>query len=444
MGSYQRLPKSKYNSVQKCSDWEAQGRIMKKVGCIDLQKHAGTSLGRCILNAAIGALPVIGDMYTLMGLLANDCGQCKGTDGCAKASGTAIANKVRDDTAKKSAEKMATKAGMTAAKWGARYAGPAGMGIAFGLGLADCLMKEFLGFSIADLGCMAPSTNLLTSDGSSKSLKEAVRGDHFQIYSSGDIQEDKTNASAFRVVAGEKANGRMHGWAAKYPDWKSVDYKELTTKGGRKIRVTPDHFLWVRPNKLSFAKDVKVHDELPYFSKDGGTMKWDPVTAIVDVTETGLYSPFILGDHAKDVGDMVLTNHGLVVPIYAGGKSFSGLNPKADHAIFKGWARGLEGFEKKYPCLFEETTGGTRIIKLMEFFSELQDEAVAHKNATPEEMNPEAFIAALKKEAPRSIALQSVIGECPNFAKDLALEHLEYVHFIEKERAIIHGTKEGL
>jgi hypothetical protein len=423
-----------YDTAPKCDEYVAQGLAMKEFkGCKAMEGATSSALGNCIADAAIGSVPVVGDMYTAGGLLYNDCSLCKGTDACSRAASTAVASKVRDETIKASVGKMAAKAGMSAVKWSAKYAGPVGVGIAFGMGLTDCLMKEILGFSLEDIvsSCLAPSTKLLGTNGKAVSLKHASRGQHFQIYSSGDIQEKD---SSFFVEPGQKVNGKMLGWAASYPDHKRVKYKQVSTKGGRQVRVTHQHFLWVNPNKLILAKEVKVGDELPYYDQEGH-MQWDAVTDITDVEETGLFSPLILGDDEKDVGDMVLTDQGLVIPIYAGDKHI-GLTPVADHKIFKGWARQLEGLEQKYPCLFQETVGGTRIIKLMQYFSELQDNAPAHKKALPDEVSPEAFMAALKKEAPRSVSLQSLLGECPLLAKDLHLEHLEYVHYVEYEHAV--------
>jgi len=421
--------------------------MKKPPKCETLEVQAKKGVVECLAEAAIGATPIVGDMYSYVGLLKNSCSGCKPAAECNVATGAALANKVNGEVIgratktnppAKVATYVAKKLAMKTITGAAKYAGPAGMALAFTLGFADC-MSGFMGKLVAAVAksCIEPSFVLAGAGaGTSIPLAHLTRNATLKMYSANRIIN--TNGE-FTVEPGKSHNGHMLGWAFKQENV-TAPMLRFFTKDDQNVTsdvaVTEDHYLWIqRDSALVLASAVNVGDFLPTLD-DSDQVRWTKVVSVLqESTIIGKYDPLLHGSN-DEVGDMIIGSNGLIVPIYAGGSEFVGLRPDGDHKVFQSWIKEIKVVGLKYPCLFEEAndpgqgSSGLEIVRLMRTLSEeaLQDHWSTNQTQTAKTLStPQSFFEALKVYAPQSIALQVYLQECPELVQHLGLQNLTYI-----------------
>jgi len=178
-------------------------------------------------------------------------------------------------------------------------------------------------------------------------------------------------------VAGEGTvvNGRVLGFAKKKDNY-TRQYKQLSTTSGKSVRCTPKHYLWVKKAngtaKLLLAEDVRKGYRLPVVGAPGSSVEWEVIENVTeDITEVGAVMPIARTDD-WETADMVVTEAGIVVPIYAGGAEYTALAPSDAHNLFKAWLHHWSKLHAELPCLMKISHGthGSMLVELLQEYGQ--------------------------------------------------------------------------
>jgi len=251
-----------------------------------------------------------------------------------------------------------TKAALRTAVGGHIAAAGAGLGVSMG----SCFIKEI---NSGRAACLAPST-VFRGPGQNNGvpLHSIDVESAITVVNVGSIGEEAVGQS-------KVASGTVLGFAKKNDNY-TREYIELKTISGKSVRCTPKHFLWVKEadgiSKLLLAEDVHKGHNLPVVGANGSVVEWEVIENITEeITEAGAVMP-IARTSDWETADMVVTEAGIAVPIYAGGTEYSALNPSDAHNLFKAWLHHWSKLHAELPCLMKISHGthGSMLLEVLQ------------------------------------------------------------------------------
>jgi len=231
----------------------------------------------------------------------------------------------------------------------------------------QCFLKEIQSGAAA---CLAPSTVFRVPG-----QKNGVPLRSIDIESAITVVNVESIGEEEAVGQSKVASGTVLGFAKKNDNY-TRQYIELNTTSGKSVRCTPEHFLWVKEadgiSKLLLAKNVRKGHNLPVVGALSSVVEWEVIENITEaIMEAGAVMP-IARTSDWETADMVVTEAGIVVPVYAGGTEYSALTPSDAHNLFKAWLHHWSKLHAELPCLMNISHGthGSMLLEVLQEYGQ--------------------------------------------------------------------------
>jgi len=246
----------------------------------------------------------------------------------------------------------------------AGHVGAAALGGA--VSTTQCFLKEIQSGAAA---CLAPST-VFRGPGQKNGvpLRSIDVESAITVVNVESISEEAVGQS-------KVASGTVLGFAKKNDNY-TRQYIELKTTSGKSVRCTPKHFLWVKEadgiSKLLLAEDVRKGHNLPVVGALSSVVEWEVIENITEaIMEAGAVMP-IARTSDWETADMVVTEAGIAVPVYAGGTEYFALTPSDAHNLFKAWLHHWSKLHAELPCLMNISHGthGSMLLEVLQEYGQ--------------------------------------------------------------------------
>lgn len=185
------------------------------------------------------------------------------------------------------------------------------------------------------------------------------------------------NISSSGSVVGQAkvVSGVVLGFAKKKDNYTRL-YTEIKTASGKSVQCTPKHYLWVKKvdgiAQLMMVEDVRKGYSLPVVGAPGSSVEWETIKEVTKgIEEVGAIVP-IARTSDWETADMVVTDSGIAVPIYAGAPEYTALKPAGAHSLFKTWLRYWSNLHAELPCLMKISHGthGSMLLELLQSYGQ--------------------------------------------------------------------------
>ena len=124
--------------------------------------------------------------------------------------------------------------------------------------------------------------------------------------------------------------------------------------------------------KLILAEDVRKGYSLPVVRAQNSSVEWEVIENITEaIMEAGAVMP-IARTSDWETADMVVTEAGIAVPIYAGGQEYTALAPSDAHNLFKAWLHHWSKLHAELPCLMKISHGthGSMLLEVLQEYGQ--------------------------------------------------------------------------
>lgn len=289
-----------------------------------------------------------------------------------------------------------------------------------GCGLASCAVKALIDYFAGLDNCIAGDTLF-----SGKKISDYAIGDSIQALSFNGFSDGTALSSD---TALKVKTGKVRGWASHAPA-SDKSLRKITLQSGAEIMTTPHHFLVVTTPDGTFAlkkaEAVTLEDKALTVDSSGGVQGSQVASVEENITDRGgLFMPLVVIGDGSDAepGDLLVTDSGIVVPLYSGDETVSA--PEA-REVFAAWLPVLPTIEDKLPCLLhvheDQDLSRSVLVDLMNHFQATHQEDNAERMIL--EMDPEKFLCYVRNHL-EEFPLDNVWKHCPNF-ESVMVESLE-------------------